>query len=540
MSSADNVILSGLSQPASLTLSHLDETLRSTLKSSLLYKNAERVVEQPAEADMLGLASSVTTNGWDTVSICRVSALNERIKLEKTYPANIESSIDTFSLKADFAPWAISTGGDGRNVKVRIPLKSGSYKGLSGKTYDIAGVSVEAYVKLSYFPLPAPNVAKDGTYKLEVNTKIVDPSDPIAAVISLRDPNNVLDTVNQSLLRGIIEGWLNKPENLAKFDTLFSTVVINNMGKESEDYKWLRGTAMSYAYTDKSTEESSIFGVLCMTNERDYSGLPNQLPAVSLEQDNNSMFLISREIFVKYQLLPSLPFIFKDTNSSNYTVDAAGTTITAKGLKLDSIKYGAVTYYPVVENFDINFDETYIRTEARIRTDISPGVVAYTRIVTKQTLELGENSKGEQIMVYSMVGDPDVQNNVDIATWVVVTEIIVAAIAAVATAVAGGVGGKIAALIVGIIAAVIVAVVGLIIHVIIEKVIAGGVTDEIPSIAPMVKVAANQVKWPFCEPDAFVLTGISYNGALIFNGSLKLLEKFQIRNKRLTLAALTA
>jgi hypothetical protein len=58
-------------------------------------------------------------------------------------------------------------------------------------------------------------------------------------------------------------------------------------------------------------------------------------------------------------------------------------------------------------------------------------------------------------------------------------------------------------------------------------------TNNIPSIAPMVKVAANQEKWPFCEPNAFVLTDITYSGAIIFGGSLKLLEKFCIQERRL-------
>ncbi|MGO4313601.1 TULIP family P47-like protein [Pseudomonas sp. KB_15] len=547
MSKESKVMLSGFAQPVSLRLDHLNETLRQTLRESPLYQNAELVhsSEDALQAAQLltnagALASTVTTNGWDTVSICRVSALNQRIALEKTYPSNIDAVLESFSLKADFDAWSITTGGDGRNVKVRIPFGAGTYKGLGDKTYQVEGISADVYVKLSYFPAPNPVLASDGKYDLQVNTQVTDPSDPIAAVIALRDPNKVLPSIDQSVLRGVLEGWLNQPENLKKFDILFSTVVINNMGKDSEDFKWLRATSMSYAYTDNNTEESSIFGVLAMTNEHDHSGLPNQLPAVLLAADNNANFLISREIFVKYQLLASLPFIFDGTTEANFKLDEAGTSITANNLKLDSVKYGAITYHPVAEKFDINFDESYIRTECKVRTDISPGIVAYTRIVTKQTLQLGINDKGEQVMVYAMVGDPDVQNTVDIATWVVVTEAILGAIAAVATAVAGGVGGKIMALIVGIIAALVVAIVSIVIHVIIERVVAGGVTNNIPSIAPMVKVAANQVKWPFCEPDAFVLTDITYSGALIFGGSLKLLEKFCIQDRRLTLATLAA
>lgn len=547
MSNESKVMLSGFAQPISLRLDHLNETARQTLRESPLYRNAARVhsSEDALQAAQLltnaaTLASPVSTNGWDTVSICRVSALNQRIALEKTYPANMDAGVDSFSLKADFDAWSITTGGDGRNVKVRIPFGSGTYKGLGGKTYQVQGMSADVYVKLSYFPSPNPISASDGKYELQINTQATDPDDPIAAVIALKDPGNVLSGIDQSVMRGVLEAWLNQPENLKKFDTLFSTVLINNMGKESEDFKWLRATSMSYAYTDKNSEESSIFGVLAMTNERDSTGLPNQLPAVLLAADNNANFLISREIFVKYQLLAALPFIFEGTTEANFTLDAAGTSITANNLKLDSVKYGAITYHPVAEKFDINFDESYIRTECKVRTDISPGIVAYTRIVTKQTLQLGVNDKGEQVMVYAMVGDPDVQNTTDIATWVVVTEAILGAIAAVATAVAGGVGGKVMALIVGIIAALVVAIVSIVIHVIIERVVAGGVTNNIPSIAPMVKVAANQVKWPFSEPDAFVLTDITYSGALIFGGSLKLLEKFCIQDGRLALATLAA
>lgn len=101
-------------------------------------------------------------------------------------------------------------------------------------------------------------------------------------------------------------------------------------------------------------------------------------------------------------------------------------------------------------------------------------------------------------------------------------------------------GGKITALIVGIVVAVVVAIVSIVIHVIIEKVIAGGATDALPSIEPMVKIAANQVKWPFCEPDAFVLTDIEYSGAIVFEGNLKLAAGYSIVDNRLVYDAAIA
>lgn len=542
----DKIAINGMNQPVRLQLPNLDFAVAETVKNSALYKNASGVRSELVEKERLQLVETATTNGWDTVSICRVTALNTRIEAEKTYPESMKEEMALVSVEGDFEPWRVVTGGDGRNVKLNIPMKSGRYRGMSintGEEVDISGVSVDVYVKLSYFPMPDPQTAVDGVYELYTDTGTGEertPEEPIAAVIALHAPEGLLDDINKSILRGLFEHWLNKPENLEKFNTLFSTVLINNMGKQSAEYAWLRATSISYAYTDKNTEESSIFGVLCMTNSRPHAGLANQLPAVSLERDDNAMFLISREVFVKYQFLPSLPHIFTDSPDAVYEIDEAGLTVTGTNITLNSVRVGAIDYYPVAESFEITFDEAYIRTTAKIHTPISPGIDAHTIIITKQTLKLDQNSQNEQVMAYEMVGDPIVENSTKIATWIVVTEAILALIAAVVTGVAAYVAGKLVALVVGIVVAVVVALISITIHVIIEKVIAGKATDALPSIAPMVKVAANQVKWPFAEPDAFVLSDIDYSGAIIFEGSLILQKGYSVVDGRLVFAAMTA
>ncbi|MDD3247228.1 MAG: TULIP family P47-like protein [Methanosarcina sp.] len=532
---SEKVVYSGINQPIKVDFVNLNLAAVESIKNSKLYKNAAKVHPSAENHEKLMLASTVTTNNWDTVSICRVTALNARIKNQKTYPADISYTESSLSLSGNFDAWQIVPGGDGRNVKLKLPMKSGTYVGMDfgkGTSFDLANVSVDIYVKLNYLPVPEPT-AKDGTYDLHVNTTKVSESEPIASVISLDDPSETIDNLNKSILRGLFEKWLNLSENLEKFNTLFATVLINNMGEKSEDFKWLRATSISYAYTDKNTEDSSIFGILCMTNNRSAAGLPNQLPAVDLQQDDNAVFLISREIFVKYQLIPSLPYVFSDSPDAQYIVDEAGTTVTTHNLKMDNVKVGAIDYHPVAENFEICFDETFIRTSAKIRTNISPGIDATTTITTKQTLGLGKNDKGEQVMTYEMIGDPDVQNSTDIAAWVVVTEAVIALIGAVVVAIVAVVASLLVATIVAIVVAIVIAVVGIIIHVIIQEAIAGSVTGKLPNIAPMVKVATNQIKWPFCAEDAFVLKDIDYSGAISFNGNLKLLDSYKIVNKRL-------
>ena len=530
----ENVLISGMNQPYSLHFDSMDEAVRTAVKESSLYTDAAYITEEDLSAE-LDLVGSHSTNGWDTVSICRVSALNEQIKIEKTYPKSIDYTLEGISLDAQFDPWQIVPGGGEKNVQLKVPIMSGTFKGQKGN-YNVAGVSADVMVRLDYFPLSDHQELKDGNYSLHVNTRGGTESNPIAAVINLADPKKVLSMLDKSSLRQLIHEWLNIPENLKKFETLFSTVLINNLGKQSEEFKWLRATSISYAYTDRGDLNSSVFGVLCMTNNRPKS-TSNQIPAVKLNDDNNAMLLINREVFIKYQFLAGLPFIFKGTKPSDYTLDDAGTTINAKNLNVGSISYAGVDYQPEIKKFEVSFDENYVRTTSHLTTQIAPGISTCSIIVTKHTLKLHVNTKGEQIMKWVNVGDPLVNTTVLIETWLKVTQMLIALGFSVAAAASGKFIEDIVRRVIFLIVVLIgVAVMNIIIEVIFARWIAGGVTDDLPSIEPMVRVVANEVKWPFCEQDAFVLTQIIYSGVIIFKGSLKLKPKYTIIDGRLALA----
>lgn len=527
MSKEEKVVISNLNQPLKASFPNIDAAVTETLKNSALYKNAAKIHTKDELENKLMITESVTTNGWDTMSICRISALNKRIKEKKTYPSDIRVSesqtigqlqIDV-ELDGTFGAWQIVPGGDGKNIRLRLPLENGDYKGL-GASFQLKDIAVEIYVTLNYLPQPDAERIKDGNYELYVNTNPLASTTPIAAVTNLDDPSGILDDFNKSILKDLFSKWLNKAENLKSFNTLFSTVIINNMGEKSEEFQWLRATSIGYAYTDGPTEDSSIFGVLCMTKERSSVGLPNQLPAVRLENENNAVFLINRVIFVKYQLLPALPMVFEESEEATFEADEAGTKITAKNVKIEKVKVGAINYQPIAEEFTITFNETDVHTRVKTHTEISPGIDAYTIIETDQTFKLDYNKDKEPIMVYEMIGGPSTNSYTETAVGIIITEVILGVIAAVATGIAGYLGNKLLALIVGIITALVVATVSIAIHVIMEKVIAEGIYEKMPSVDPMVKVLSQQVKWPFCEEDAFVLDDIDYLGALIFRGNL--------------------
>lgn len=511
--------IEAIQTPMILTMPNLNEQLKQTVMNTSLYTEAEMVSMN--EMNIL-LGDTLSTNHWDTVSICRVSALNEWIKEKETYPKTIvetyDDSGDIYKIDGTFKPWSIAVGGDGKNVNVGIALDSGTFN-AGGKDYSLAGTNMKVQVKLNYFPMPDPKQPKNGSYDLKVRTASQGPDDPVASIVVFNAPSG-MSILLKSALQFIIQDWLNKEENLKKFDTLFSTVVINNIG-EKEDYQWLKPTYMSYAYTDLGSDTSSIFGVLCMTNNRSADDAPHQLPVVSLKDDYSSVFLINREIFVKYQFLPALPETFPDAVKENFELDADGLNVTARNLKLEAVSYGAIDYHPVLRSLNVTFNETQINTITIIDTNISPGIDVTTTIVTNQTLSMGHNKDNEPIMQYTNVGDPIVSNETHVAEGIIITEIIISLIAAVAVVVVGGVVESVVKrIVICVIIAIVVAVISTIIHVIIEKVIAEGVADNVPSISPMVKAATKQIQWPFSKSGEFELSDIKYNGALVFYGNI--------------------
>lgn len=537
----EKVVLAASDKVVHFNLPEWDKAIADGLKKSPLYTLSSKQAVLKNSADMVMLDRSITTNGWDMVSICRVSALNAKIRADKSYPASIdEEDYAPISLKGDFDAWQVVTGGDGRNVKLNIPMANGYFHGAnmgSGEIFDVTGVSVDVLVKLQYFPLVSKDKQMDpGDYNLSVKTDSDSKSDPIVAVINVDDPSGKIDPINLSILKGQFDMWLNKPENLAQFNTIFATVMINQMGEIPDEFKWLIPSYTSYAYTDLGDEESSIFGVLCMTNNADPSKLPNQLPAISLEAENNALFVLSREALVREQILPNLPLVFEGSTSEDFSVDDTGLIITAKNIKLDSVRYGLIDYYPELKDFEIAFDENFIMSTSKIDTEISPGIVCHTTIVTKQTLYMDYNDNGEKIMAYKELEEAQVTNDVEVAPGIIITEIILGIIGAVIALIAAAIGGLVAFIVVGIIVLLVVGAIAAIIHGIIAKVIADGIKKAMPSIDPMVKVAAGQVKWPFCCKEGLDLTDIVYAGSITFVGNLDIEEQFQLQNGRLICA----
>jgi len=143
------VLLSGFNNVVEFKIPDWNQDAIKNMKKTPLYKNAAKPSNLLKSTNKIMLDQSISTNGWDTVSICRVSALNAQIKVAKTYPESMDITEpgSTISVNGEFDAWQVVTGGDGKNVKINVPFKNGVYRGIqfNGQdTFDLAGSSVTA------------------------------------------------------------------------------------------------------------------------------------------------------------------------------------------------------------------------------------------------------------------------------------------------------------------------------------------------------------------------------------------------------------
>ena len=504
-----------------LSMPLLDEYLKSEAIRSTPELFGANGNEEITDAIDLRLESSYSTNGWDTVSVCSVSDLNRAITTQKTYPLSMEykmseSGVD-YTLSAKFKPWSIAPGGDGKNINLRIPVESGAFC-MGGTKFKIEECEAIVQAELQYFPYQA-QVAKAGEYNLKLDTNEKGGVRPVS-VISFKTglPSLAIEPIAQTLFAN----WINSESTLKLINILFATAQVSDF--TSTEFKWLVPTYSSYAYTDISSDpEKSKFGVLCMLNKRT-PPYAHQMPAIEFEKEQNFAFLINREIFVKNQLLPSLPQAFEGAKQEDFTLKKDNISIEAKNLDLPSVRYGAIDYHPKLDNMCITVSEYEIRCTVDFTTEISPGIVAHTYVETKNGVKLGKNDKGEAIMEYTNISDPITRNQTDVSPGIIVTEVILEAITAiVAFAIGKVVTTILRRVIVAVVVVIVCAVISITIHLIIEKVISEGVQAALPSIMPMASEATKYVKWPFLDNSKeakFDLKTIKLNGTLSFTGVL--------------------
>lgn len=117
-------------------------------------------VPVPTVVKELPVNQNAETNDWDTVFAIRFNEANTAITNNW---ANVDSKAKnvsqaasddpSFNLTGVLGPWQLTVGGDGKNIRMKCPFTSGTYKAGSGN-YDVKDYAVVIEVGMQWVPDP--------------------------------------------------------------------------------------------------------------------------------------------------------------------------------------------------------------------------------------------------------------------------------------------------------------------------------------------------------------------------------------------------
>lgn len=400
--------------------------------------NASRLTATAASSLDTDIAD---TYGWDTVFAIYFTDVNKAIVAQKSTPASFGGSMNNpFGGTVEFvncnwSDWQLIKGGDGKNVHMVAPVKSGIFRS-SGGDINLAGAEFVIEVNLDYIPQPS---SKDNTIvnSLQVNTQAGTATDPTVSVLNTVIPGQS-DPIVLSTIGGLVKNWFNN--NLGLFNHVFAVVdVAENLSKDS-GWGWITPTWTSYAVVDhpQTSQYDSVFGVLTMTDNSPATNLAHQIspfaiPGVVIQADGsitgqsnyNSGFLIGTNVFMKNMILPHMMSLFKNASESDFSLVENGQAITTnKNLEFqdwDIPNHSQVTASIAAGDFNVTVENTeLIFSMDDIHFEWSPGIDVHINYDSRGVIAWNDSLESFDFTVISQ----HMNTSVTTATWVTVVEVV--------------------------------------------------------------------------------------------------------------------
>lgn len=471
------------------------------------------------------LAAEASTLGWDCVNAIRLPQVNAALLASGSSPTAFEKTVQPgWTLSGTFGAWQVARGGSGAIVFLRTPLRQARMAFTGTPDLEVTDGRATIAIKLQYLPQPPATAGQsvggdtDGTEEyLASDVSARSDDDPAVVVQSIDYGSTTPSELQRALFQAALSDWFNA--NLDTFTYVFSVVNLNARAAK-EQFQWLKPTYTSYAYFNGATDEESYLGVLNQTSGRTAEGLTNQLPPTAIPAGCDGSLLISNTLFLRQMILPGLTKSFTKATESDFTVSSTGTVIESlRTITLDDIKVDASSYTPEMESFKLQIVGDEIQIDTLTKVHISPGIDVFITATEYYGITLVDKPDGGgQTLDFVKTRDAKRNHWVKTATWITVTEILIALAAAIASTVAANLIKTLARKIIAIV--IIALIAGLIAAIpeIIAMVMEGKAASALPAIGELVTEASGDVAWP--GSSGFSLVSAQLNGSLQLGGKL--------------------
>jgi len=373
--------------------------------------------------------AAVFTYGWDTAFAIPVPEVNKAIVDGKSSPHGFAVTEDAYSVTGQFGDWQICPGGDGKAVRMSLPLKNLVIEYTSGKssTYD-GHANVE--VELHYIPHTTPTAAAGANLKaLVVNPTAPSPTEPPFSIVSL-----VLTptpgTLTMALIRAALLDW--GTAHLAEFAHVFTVVDLNVMVDHGQ-WGFVAPSFTSYAYLDGGSLAESTFAVLCMTGKRTGETLTEQVSPGAIPRGSKAGFIISQERTLYDLVRPSVMLAYPGLTDQNFLMNDDATELYLKektSVQLKPIKHGNDTFHPVLTQLSIKSNGNILTLTSFTSTEVAPGITATCQSTHWYTVTLG-TSKNGQTLTFAEAQKASIEHQIHQSEGSIITQLIIALVATI-------------------------------------------------------------------------------------------------------------
>jgi len=390
-------------------------------------------------------AQAVDTYGWDTVFTIPATEVNIAIVANHSSPTGFTYS-DTYSpidgvtipytVNVGFGDWQITAGGDGKNIRLSLPLLNATLEFTPpGKTYIFPTGTATIEVQLHYLADTDPSGAT--SYKLVVKAVADSPDNPVVCLVTSNYEGNP-SAVQKALIESSLLTWCNA--NLAQFTHIFAAIELNSTIDQSQ-WGFVAPNYTSYAYLDKDNFNDSLFAVLCRTGDRTGEDLPQHIDANSIPTGSVAGFLVSQQRTLADLIRPAICAAYPGLTTGNFVLSTDGTTLSLREgatVNLPAVTQSGTNYYPVLKQMSVKASGQILQLDSYTETVIDSfyGITATCTATHWYTLGLGTSSKG-QTLVFQQAQAPSIVHSIQQSADGANTEEIISIVATIALIILG-------------------------------------------------------------------------------------------------------